>query len=171
MQSDRTNDRIPSTGPHRRPSRASLLRWPAFAWALAFAFMHGHWLLGGRTALPADISITPGSALFYSALVAVPLLLAAGAVALIGGRTGVAITPRQATWLLGGVAGFCLLHATPPLIHAGWTLSTAGELAVTERGFYALLYEFNWLMGGAYFSLALLAVRREQMSGHRVGAS
>lgn len=169
MRSDGMRDQLRSAGSSRQSASANLLRWPAFAWALAFALVHIYWLGGGRYALPSDVLITPGTALFYAALIAVPLLVAAGAVALVGGRTGVPISPRQAQVILGGVLGFCLLHAVPSLIGAGWTLIKTGVLIATERKFYALLYEFNWLMGGIYFLLAFMAVKREQKRGHRPG--
>lgn len=133
-------------------------RWPAVIWALGFALLHVHWAGGGRLALPSDIAIVPGSALYVAAVVAIPLLLAAAWVAWsIAGPTY--RFPGLARVLLGAIAGFCLLHAVPPLVQIGLSALRA-PMILSERSQYALGYEVNWLVGGVCFGLAWRAAAR-----------
>lgn len=129
----------PNVGPDALDTHPGLLRWPAFCWALAFAGIHLHWLGGGRLALPRGVAIEPGSPLFVVSLVAVPLLMGAGALAITGGRAGVPLSAGLSRWVLRSVVLFAVLHAVTALA-AAVSQQVSGQLMWTEQHIYSLFY-------------------------------
>ena len=84
-----------------RTWQTSWAGYAACAWALAFAVVHLYWGLGGAAGLPPGRSVADNTALLVIDLVAIPLCLAAAALALALVRPWGGRFPR---WLLPGAA-------------------------------------------------------------------
>ncbi|MEU5714503.1 DUF3995 domain-containing protein [Streptomyces sp. NPDC020403] len=134
----------------------------AAAWGLAFALVHLYWLLGGRTGLPAGLSLGDNLPLLIIDVVAIPLSLVATALALALIRPwGVLIPRRLLRTTAWGTTALMVVHALPSVVD--WTAlavgaRTADELTDLER-FATFLYEPWFLAGGVLFGLAALGTR------------
>ncbi|MFI5530774.1 DUF3995 domain-containing protein [Kitasatospora sp. NPDC051853] len=139
----------------------------AAAWGLLFAAVHVYWLFGGRALLPDGLSVTGNLPLLVIDVLAVPLSLAATALALAlirpwGLRFGK--LPRTAGW---AVAAVLAVHALPTV--PDWLLLAAGrqELAgmpAMER-FATALYEPWFLLGAVLFAAAVHTTGRGRRRG------
>ena len=142
--------------PRARRRQATWAGYAACAWALLFAAVHLYWGLGGTAGLPPGLSVVDTPALFVIDLLAIPLCLAAAALALALVRPWGGQLPRwpllSAAW---GAAALFVAHALPAVVDAvvlAAGLRTA-ELAPRER-FSLFLYEPYWLLGGILFGVA-----------------
>src|SRR5688572_21278282 len=93
--------------------------YAACAWALVFAAVHLYWGLGGTAGLPPGLSLFENTALFVIDLVAIPLCVAGGLLALALVQPWGRRLPRRlllaAAW---GTAALCAVHAVPTVVDA-----------------------------------------------------
>ena len=134
-------------------------RWAGYAacaWALAFAAVHLYWGLGGTAGLPPGLSLVDNTPLFVIDLVAIPLCLAAAALALALVRPWGRRFPR---WLLlsaaWGTSALFVVHAVPTAIDAATlALGRRTRDLTAEDRFSLFLYEPWFLLGGVLFGAA-----------------
>ncbi len=153
--------------PASRDPLRRIAAWMAFGWATAFACVHGYWAFGGRLGLPSDIVLHDNIPLLVVDLVAIPLCLAAAAIAwALAQRSAPRRFDRAAT-AAAAIALFCFVHAIPPLLDfAVQCLANGSPPRLTERDAYALLlYEPYWLIGGLAFGSAWLTMPRPERRG------
>jgi hypothetical protein len=142
-----------------------MARWVACLWAILFAMVHVFWLAGGRAGLPSDIDVVPGSALFFAAVAAIPILTIAGCAAVLTRKSSSDWTHRITVVVVGLTTVFCMTHALPPLLAHAWLALTGADRALDERAFYMLaIYEPNWLFGGVAFATVLSSCIRLRMT-------
>jgi hypothetical protein len=145
-------------------------RWAGYAacaWALAFAAVHLYWGLGGAAGLPPGRSLADNTALFVIDLVAIPLCLAAAALALALARPWGGRLPR---WLLlggaWGAAALFVVHALPTVVDAAiLALGRRPRALTAEDRFSLFLYEPWFLLGGVLFGAAAWRHMRETRGG------
>ncbi len=141
-------------------------RWAGYAacaWALAFAAVHLYWGLGGTVGLPPGLSLIDNTPLFVIDLVAIPLCLAAAALALALVRPWGGRFPR---WLLlgaaWGAAALFVVHSLPTVIDAATlALGRRTQDLTAEARFSLFLYEPWFLVGGVLFGAAAWHYMRE----------
>ena len=125
----------------RRHGETVAWRW-GVAWMLVFAAVHVYWGFGGTALLPAGVSVLDSGGRFVATLVAIPLCLAAAALA----------------WLLRPVQHPRRLLARRWLLWPG----TVGSAVVLALG----LHDHAWLPGGLLLAATVTsyrqAVRRTQ---------
>lgn len=147
------------------PAIRAGVHWFGYAtavWAFAFALIHVYWAFGGGFGLPDGFSVPDNTALLIIDIIAVPLCVGGGLLALALVRPWGARFPRKlllaAAWAMSAL---CLVHSVPTVISAGIVLArgTRDTLSRPEQFSY-FGYEPYWFLGGLLAGLAALVYQR-----------
>jgi hypothetical protein len=167
--------REPGTAGSRGALRAmdAGVGYAAAGWSGLFAVAHLYWALGGTAGLPAGFSVARNTALFIISLVAIPLCLIAGLLALSMTprlRDRFRLSLRLRFYLGAATSALFLVHALPAM--GDWVSLALGEssrgLLRPER-FDVFVYEPFFLVGAVLFGAASYGVRRTTVSVSSTG--
>ncbi|WP_104482429.1 DUF3995 domain-containing protein [Actinokineospora auranticolor] len=142
--------------------RTTFFAYATAAWAFAFAAVHVYWAVGGSLGLPPGLSVRGNTPLFVIDVIAVPMCVAGGVLALALVRPFGARLARKPL-LVGawGMSVLCLVHSVPAVLQAALLLVSgdADTLTAPER-FSFFGYEPYWFVGGVLTGLAAFGYQR-----------